>query len=136
MGKKKIIFISLAVLLGFYLLTKILNKISPNVGQETYEYHCAGCHGKDGLGLGGIVPPLAQADWMEENQNKIPCVIYNGLSTPIVVNSVTYHQEMLGLNYLSEIQVTNIINYINNTWGNEYGYKTVQEVEDLLGNCD
>ena len=136
MGKKKITFIAIAVLLGFYLLTKVLNNISPNVGQETYEYHCAGCHGKDGKGLGGIVPPLALADWMEDNQEKLPCVIYNGISTPLVVNGIEYHQEMIGFNYLSEIQLTNIINYINNAWGNKLGYKTVQEVEDLLGECD
>src|SRR6185312_13028317 len=29
-------------------------------GEKVYARHCAGCHGKDGSGVAGVYPPLAQ----------------------------------------------------------------------------
>jgi mono/diheme cytochrome c family protein len=134
-NKRKTVIIAFAVLAGFYLLTKVLNSISPNAGKQTYELHCGGCHGNDGKGLGGIVPPLADADWVKNHQDDLACVIKNGMKGEVTVNGKTYDQEMLGLPYLSEIQITNIINYINSSWGNDYGFVKVQTVEEQLKKC-
>jgi mono/diheme cytochrome c family protein len=137
MNIKKTAIYVLLFLLCILLLGKILQSISPNAGQQSYELHCAGCHGKDGQGLGLIVPPLAKADWVEKNQEKLACVIRYGMKeeVEVEVNGQKYNQEMLGLDYLSEIQITNIINYINSSWGNNYGFVKVSEIEAQLNEC-
>lgn len=135
MNIKKTAIYVLLLLLGLFLLGKILKSISPNAGQQSYELHCAGCHGKDGKGLGLIVPPLANADWVEKNQDQLACIIRYGMIGEVEVNGQKYNQEMLGLDYLSEIQITNIINYINSSWGNNYSFKKVSEIEARLKEC-
>jgi mono/diheme cytochrome c family protein len=135
-NKLKTAMIAFAILAGFYILTKILNHISTNPGKQTYEFHCAGCHGKDGMGLKEIVPPLAHADWLEKNQDILACVIRYGMKEKITVNNTDYEQEMLGLKSLSEIQIANIINYINSAWGNDFSYIKVSDVEKQLKNCN
>lgn len=135
MNRKKIAIIFLASVIGILIIGNALKNISPDIGQKSYELHCAGCHGKDGLGLGGIVPPLANADWVKNNQDKLACVIKNGMEGEVTVNGKIYNQEMLGLPYLSDIQITNIINYINASWGNNYGFVKVESIEQQLRNC-
>jgi mono/diheme cytochrome c family protein len=134
-NKLRTVLIAIAILGGFYMLTKVLNNISSNPGKQTYEFHCAGCHGKDGMGLKEIVPPLAHSDWLEKNQDILACVIRYGMKEKITVNNTDYEQEMLGLKSLSEIQIANIINYINSAWGNNYGYVKVSEIEEQLAGC-
>ena len=47
---------------------KILSMISTKPAQQSYESHCASCHGVEGEGLKDLIPPLANADWLAENQ--------------------------------------------------------------------
>lgn len=105
-------------------------------GKALYTTHCSNCHQSDGAGLGKLYPPLAQSDYM---MNKVPstiCLIKNGIKGEIVVNGVTYNQQMPGLKQLSNLEIAEISTYIYNAWGNERGFVTVQEVEQALNNCN
>ncbi len=44
-----------------------------------------------------------------------------------MVNGKTYNHEMPGNKELSEFQIVNIVNYINQAWGNDYGSITVED---------
>ena len=89
----------------------------------------------DGSGLVGLIPPLAQADYLRDYPDMVPCIIRHGIQGPIVVNGVTYQQEMAGIPELNEFEITNIINYIHHAWGNDLDYRTIQEVQAALENC-
>jgi mono/diheme cytochrome c family protein len=105
-------------------------------GKSLYTTHCSNCHQENGSGLGKLYPPLAQSDYMA---NKLPatiCLIKNGIKGEIVVNGVVYNQEMPALDQLTNLEIAEISTYIYNTWGNERGFITVQEVEKALNNCD
>ncbi len=104
-------------------------------GHILYDYHCSNCHMEDGSGLEGVIPPIAGADYMAENQDQLACIIRYGLYDTIVVNGVTYQQPMAGISELEPVAIVNIINYINHAWGNDYGLAKLEEVRVQLEKC-
>lgn len=89
----------------------------------------------DGSGLQGLIPPLAQADYIAQDPAATACIIRYGLADTIVVNDTTYAQPMAGIEALSDFEITNVINYINQAWGNDYGYVGFDEVKNRLDSC-
>jgi len=102
---------------------------------EIYELHCGNCHGKDGQGLKSLYPPLAGSDYLRDRQSELPCIIRYGLEGEIVVNGRSFNQPMDGLPTLGVGEVTTIINYVNNAWGNDYGKWKVAEVRKRWEAC-
>jgi len=105
-SKKKTIIIAFAILLAFYLISKLISSISSNPAQISYEKRCADCHGKDGKGVKEMLPPLADSDWLVKNQDKIACIIKHGIKDKIIVNGKTYDIEMLGQDNIQDIEIT------------------------------
>jgi len=105
-------------------------------GETLYKYYCANCHMEDGSGLKMLIPPLANADYLKNNQASIPCLLKNGIKGPILVNDKEYDTEMAGIPRLNDVQINNIINYINNAWGNDYGDSNVKKVKEALEQCE
>jgi mono/diheme cytochrome c family protein len=105
-------------------------------GHALYDNVCSNCHMEDGSGLEGAIPPLASADYVEEDPLRMACIIRYGQNDTIVVNGRTYDQPMAGIRELTEFQITNIINYINHAWGNDYGVVKLEDVRALLEECD
>ncbi|MCE2821945.1 MAG: c-type cytochrome [Bacteroidota bacterium] len=101
-------------------------------GQRIYASYCANCHLDDGKGLGALIPPLANSDYLAANRKKLPLVIRYGLQDTIVVNGVVYAEKMAGMPGLNEIQVTNLLNYIGQSWGNNIEPFTFDEVKKTL----
>jgi mono/diheme cytochrome c family protein len=104
-------------------------------GEALYRTHCASCHMDDGLGLKGIIPPLAGADYVARDPAAVACIIRNGISDTIRVNGAIYSEPMQAIPQLTEFQIANIINYINIAWGNDYGYVSMPEIRQRLGEC-
>ena len=63
-------------------------------------------------------PPLADSDYLRENQSKSIKGIKNGMSGEMVVNGITYNNVMAPLG-LSDAEVADVMNYINTSWGND-----------------
>ena len=101
-------------------------------GHNLYDTHCANCHMEDGGGLRQLIPPLAGADWLAENPEQVVKGIVYGMEGPIVVNGITYNQPMPGNKELTEFQIVNIVNYINQAWGNDYGLITVTQAREWM----
>lgn len=101
-------------------------------GENLYLQHCANCHMEDGAGLRRLIPPLAGADYLEKYPGRVVRGIHYGMEGPMVVNGVTYNQPMPGNEALSEFQIVNIVNYINQAWGNDFGTVTVAETREWV----
>lgn len=91
---------------------------------------------EDGTGLAEVIPTLVQSDYVILNQDKLPCIIRNGLSGEITVNGKLYNTEMSGSPKLTEFEITNVINYINTAWGNKHTIQKHLDVRKALEECD
>lgn len=105
-------------------------------GRILYRQHCANCHQDDGSGLGKLIPPLAQSDYLQKNPQDVVCIIRYGLQGPVVVNGIEYNQPMPANPQLKDIEIAEIITYINNAWENKGPFVTVQMAQDWLKDCE
>lgn len=99
-------------------------------GRETYMSVCQACHMKDGSGIEGAFPPLAESDYLNENPMRGVSAVVHGLSGKITVNGETYNGVMPRQN-LSDEEVANVITYILNNFGNNGGMVTPDQVEQV-----
>ena len=106
-----------------------------NEGAVLYQKHCANCHMDDGSGLEALYPPLAAADLLKSLDIRAACVIRNGLQGRIVVNGIEYETGMAAIKQLSDVELTNILNYIHNAWGNKRRFIQLKEVKAVLKVC-
>ena len=105
-------------------------------GKETYKRLCANCHGENGEGLQGLIPPLAGSDYLKNNKQIVACIVKNGMNGEIEVNAKKYNQAMPAIsNNITPADIANISNYILNSWGNNYGELTLPEVQAQLNGC-
>ncbi|MGK7393463.1 MAG: c-type cytochrome [Candidatus Cyclobacteriaceae bacterium M3_2C_046] len=131
MMKKNILFLNLFLLATIFIYSFTSPdfdlKESKERGEEIYINYCLTCHMEDGKGIPGIYPPLAQADYLMENKERAIHQTIFGANGPMVVNGVTYNQEMLpqGLN---DQQTADVLNYVRNTWENKGEIVTPEEV--------
>lgn len=90
-------------------------------GEEVYTANCVTCHMQKGEGLEGAYPPLAKADFLTKDKTgkKSIEVILNGLSGEITVNGKQYNMPMTPLNYLTDQQIADVLNFVRNSWGNK-----------------
>ena len=135
-SKKRGVIIAFSILLAFFLVSKLLSSITTNPAQISYEKRCASCHGMDGKGTLGLIPPLADADWLRKNQNILACVIKNGIKGKITVNQTEYDIDMLPQVNIQDIEITNLINYVNTSWGNNIKTVKNSEVVESLKSCN
>ena len=119
-------------LLSAVMVFATCGKTTHSQGHNLYDTHCGNCHMEDGKGLRQLIPPLAGSDWLRDNQAEAVAGIFHGMQAPVVVNGVTYRQPMPGNQDLSEFQIVNIVNYINQAWGNDYGLITVTEAREWM----
>lgn len=101
-------------------------------GQNLYLQHCSSCHFETGEGLRQLMPPLAGSDYLKNYPAEVVRGIRRGMSGEMVVNGQTYDHEMPGNKELSDFQIVNIVNYINQAWGNDYGNITVEQSRKWL----
>jgi mono/diheme cytochrome c family protein len=101
-------------------------KESISRGTELYNSFCASCHLSNGEGIKGVFPPLTNSDWLKEKEEKSIHAIKFGINGPIVVNGVEYDNLMPDLG-LSDAEIADVMNYINNAWGNDFGEPVTEE---------
>ncbi|MCP4439462.1 MAG: cytochrome c [Aureispira sp.] len=104
-------------------------------GKPLYLRHCANCHMDDGSGLEGLIPPLAKADVLQNAGASAACMIRNGLKGKMQVNGIEYDGEMLPNAKISDVEILNILNYINNAWGNQRDFIKLDDVKTALKGC-
>ncbi|WP_052158259.1 c-type cytochrome [Lacinutrix jangbogonensis] len=87
-------------------------------GKEIYNDFCMQCHMPKGEGVPKAFPPLAKSDYLKNNRLESIKAIKYGLSGTIIVNGEKYNSAMAAQG-LSNEEITNVMNYITNSWGNK-----------------
>jgi mono/diheme cytochrome c family protein len=103
-------------------------KASIERGKEIYTVQCITCHLEKGEGIEGAFPPLAKSDYLMADKKRSIQQILHGLSGEIKVNGVTYNGEMPAVE-LSDEEVSDVLNYVRNSWGNKGEAITPAEVK-------
>jgi len=104
-------------------------------GKILYTNFCQSCHMSDGIGLESVIPTLVDSDYLQEDPLRTVCIIRNGLKDTIRVNGRDFTQPMAAIPQLSDFEITNILNYIHTSWGNELPYVTLRQVRERLAEC-
>lgn len=122
-----ILSLACLLLLAFAQQPAVDLKASMARGKALYGMYCQSCHGDQGQGVEGVFPPLAKADYlMADKKRAIQAILY-GVSGEIKVNGQTYNQPMAGFDGKDE-EVSDILNYIRNSFGNKGGAIGPEEV--------
>ena len=97
-------------------------------GQELFVQNCAACHQPNGQGLAGAFPPLASSDFIAANPAAVLETTVKGREGKLVVNGKEYNNVMPAMSYLSDADLSHIINYVLNSWGNPGGQVSSKQV--------
>jgi quinol-cytochrome oxidoreductase complex cytochrome b subunit len=89
-----------------------------NHGATVYQTNCSSCHGANGQGQPGAIPPLADNPFVTGDPHKVIGVVLGGLTTPIQVSGTTYHGTMPPWKgTLSNNDIADVITYIRSSLG-------------------
>ncbi len=106
-----------------------------NEGLRVYQANCASCHMDDGSGLRGVIPPLANSDYLVKYRKQLPCLVRRGLNGEITVNGISYNKPMPASPKLRDDEIANLLNYLQTNFGNKNERYTMQEVTEYLQYC-
>jgi nitrite reductase (NO-forming) len=129
---KKYILISVVALMAISFFSfrqkqKFDLKASIARGKEIYIAQCLSCHQEQGEGIEDVYPPLAKSDYLMADKKRSIIQTIKGVSGEIKVNGKTYNSEMPGFD-LTDQEVSDVLNYIRNSWGNKGAAVTPGEV--------
>ena len=100
-------------------------------GEALFAGTCSVCHQLDGSGLVAVFPPLAGSDYFLADSTRAIDIILNGLSGPITVNGQLYDSIMPPMSQLNDDEIANILTYALNSWGNDDGRVSPDQVADV-----
>ena len=100
-------------------------------GEQVYVANCQSCHMAKGEGIPGAFPPLAKSDYLMKDQKRAISSVVHGVSGEITVNGAKYMMDMPAQSHLSDQEVADVVNYIQNNWGNKAKPVTPAQVKAL-----
>jgi cytochrome c553 len=126
-------------LLIFSSLSMLSCTFSTNTYKEgaiLYKTQCAGCHGDQAEGWANLYPSLQSKQLATDYRNNLACWIKFGkISNTIDSNSRPSIVEMPAQSHLSDIEICNILNFLNSKiW--QQGRFTLQEINLQLNSCE
>jgi mono/diheme cytochrome c family protein len=98
-------------------------------GQDVFNATCKVCHMENGQGQAGIYPPLANSDFLAKDAKRAIDIVLNGLNGEITVNGKIYNLDMPAQKQLTDQQVTDVLNFVRNSWGNKGKPITISQVK-------
>ena len=100
-------------------------------GGVLFKGTCSVCHQDNGQGLPDVFPPLAKSDYLLKDPKHAIEVALNGLTGKITVNGKTYDSVMPPMSQLNDDEIANILTYVLNSWGNDGGVISKEEVQKV-----
>ncbi len=101
-------------------------------GKQLYTRYCQNCHMENGEGLGTLIPPLKNSDYLLSDVTKAARTIKYGLKGSITVNNINYNQPMPANPDMTSIEIQELLVYISNAWGNKTELVTLSEIEEIV----
>jgi nitrite reductase (NO-forming) len=109
-------------------IANITKEIQMERGKKVFLSSCFACHMATGEGLPGVFPPVANSDFLKADKDRAIRIVTRGLSGPVTVNGKTYNN-MMPPQALDDAQVADVLTYVMNSWGNDYGTVSTSDVK-------
>jgi mono/diheme cytochrome c family protein len=103
-------------------------------GSLVYQAHCQNCHGTNGEGLQGLMPPLTDSVFLKANKTTLACSVKYGMKGKITISKRRFEGQMPP-NDLAPIEIANVLTYVTNSFGNKMGTINSEQVEGDLAKC-
>ncbi|MDP1763215.1 MAG: cytochrome c [Sediminibacterium sp.] len=114
MGNILFLLFVMSAFIQTYSLPKSIER-----GKEVYATFCMNCHMADGKGMENAYPPVAKSDYLKRPVKDLINNVLKGESGELKVNGVSYNAIMPAQDYLTDGQIADVLNYVNNSWGNK-----------------
>jgi mono/diheme cytochrome c family protein len=98
-------------------------------GKKVYTQYCSPCHQTDGSGVPGLNPPLEKTTHVLGNKPALIKIILKGMDTHQEINGETYNNIMAPHNHLTDQQISDVLTYVRNSFGNKATAVTAAEVK-------
>ena len=139
MGKNEFCLYWISFLLIFSGLSMLSCRFSTNTykeGEILYKTQCSGCHGDQAEGWANLYPSLQSEQLATDYRNNLACWIKFGkIYNTIDSNSRPSIVEMPAQSHLSDIEICNILNFLNSKiW--QRSQFTLQEINLQLNSCE
>ncbi len=101
-------------------------------GENLYMKYCMACHQTDGSGVPGMYPPLKKSPIVNSGKKEeFINILLNGLRGPIEINGQKYNQQMPSQNFLTDEELSQIINYVSKSFDNNGTEVTPDDIGKL-----
>ncbi|MVM29536.1 c-type cytochrome [Spirosoma sp. HMF4905] len=101
-------------------------------GQLIYEQNCLTCHQANGSGVPNLNPPLRGTDWVLGDKTRLINVLLKGLQGQEIEGDM-YDNAMPAHDFLTDVQIADVLTYIRSSFGNKADAITADEVKIARG---
>jgi len=117
---RKIFFLTPVFIMVLIVLNSLsIDKTTMERGKKVYTQYCVACHQVDGGGVPGLNPPLEKTSYILGSKTKLIKVILKGMNTHEEIDGETYSNIMAPFNYLTDQQISDVLTYVRNSFGNK-----------------
>ena len=88
-------------------------------GKQLFGAKCAACHQASGLGVAGVFPPLAGAEWVLGSEKVLISILLHGVQGELEVKGNKYNGAMPAFGALADAELAAVLSYIRSDWGNQ-----------------
>lgn len=100
-------------------------------GKTVYDTYCLACHQADGGGVPKLNPPLTKTSFVLGDKKKLIQIILKGMTEQVEINGSTYDNVMAPHDFMTDQEVSDVLTFIRNSFGNKASAVTVAEVKKV-----
>lgn len=98
-------------------------------GKKIYTTYCMACHQPDGGGVPGLNPPLDNTSYVLGSKTRLIRVLLKGMNKHEDIDGESYSNTMAPFNYLTNQQISDVLTYVRNSFGNKATVVTPGDVK-------
>jgi len=102
-------------------------------GKAIYAKHCVSCHGPDAEGLRALYPPLRGSAYLDHRLADLPCLLAEGVRA--AGGSGKARMKMPSFDHLNTGEMTELITYLQASWGRGTAPPSAGDVHSWLQEC-
>ena len=119
---KKTFYLIPAILIMLIALAasqRSIDKVVMARGKKVYIQFCVTCHQADGGGVPNLNPPLEKTSYVLGSKTRLIRIVLKGLNTHEEIDGESYSNVMAPFNFLTDLQISDVLTYIRNSFGNK-----------------